>query len=52
MDAAGMYMAEVPIGDTVIDIDESTLASGFEQTVGTDPTIVNVLAFRRNRNGS
>jgi hypothetical protein len=45
-DAAGT------IGDTVIDIDESTLASGFEQTVGTDPTIVNVLAFRRNRNGS
>jgi hypothetical protein len=41
-DAAGMYMAEVPIGDTVIDIDESTLASGFEQTVGTDPTTVNV----------
>jgi hypothetical protein len=41
-DAAGMYMAEVPIADTVIDIDESTLASGFEQTVGTDQTTVNV----------
>jgi hypothetical protein len=41
MDAAGMYMAEVPIGDTVIDIDKSTLPSGFEKTVGTDPTTVN-----------
>jgi hypothetical protein len=41
-DAAGMYMAEFPIADTVIDIDESTLASGFEQTVGTDQTTVNV----------
>jgi hypothetical protein len=35
-DAAGT------IGDTVIDIDESTLASGFEQTVGTEQTTVNV----------
>ena len=35
-------MAEVPIGDTVIDIDESTLPPGYEQTVGTDPTTVNV----------
>ena len=41
-DETGMYMAEVPIGDTVIDIDESTLPPGYEQTVGTDPTTVDV----------
>ena len=41
-DATGMYMAEVPIGETVIDIDESTLPPGYEQTVGTDPTTVDV----------
>ena len=41
-DVTGMYMAEVPIGDTVIDIDESTLPPGYQQTVGTDPTTVNV----------
>ena len=43
-DATGMYMAEVPIGETVIDIDESTLPPGYEQTVGTDPTTVDVPA--------
>jgi pyrrolidone-carboxylate peptidase len=35
-----MYMAEVPIGSTVINIDETTLPPGSEQTVGTDPTTV------------
>jgi hypothetical protein len=40
MDATGMYMAEVPIGDSVIDINKSTLPSGYEQTVGTDPKTV------------
>ena len=37
-DTMGMYMAEVPIGETTIDIDERTLPPGAEQTVGTDPT--------------
>ena len=45
-DATGMYMAEVPIGITVIDIDESTLPRGYEQTVGTDLTTVNVRSGR------
>ena len=35
-------MAIVPIGDAVIDIVESTLPPGYEQTVGTDPTTVTV----------
>jgi hypothetical protein len=35
-----MYMAEVPIGSTVINIDETTLPPGSEQTAGTDPTTV------------
>ena len=46
MDATGMYMAEVPTGITVIDIDESTLPRGYEQTVGTDLTTVNVRSGR------
>jgi hypothetical protein len=39
-DGTGMYMAEVPIGSTVINIDEATLPPGSEQTAGTDPTTV------------
>jgi hypothetical protein len=42
MDATGMYMAEVPIGDSMIDINKSTLPTGYEHTVGTDPKTVNV----------
>jgi hypothetical protein len=45
-DATGMYKAEVPIGDTMIDIYESTLPRGYEQTVGTDRTTVNVRSGR------
>jgi len=37
-------MAEVPIGFTVIDIVKTTLRAGAIQTVGTDPTTVNVSA--------
>ena len=43
-DETGMYMAEVPEGSTVVDIVESTLPPGAEQTVGTDPTTVDVPA--------
>ena len=43
-DATGMCVAEVPIGDTVIDIDETTLPDGYEQTVGSNPTTVVVPA--------
>ena len=43
-DETGMYMAEVPIGSTVIDIVESTLPPGYQQTVGTNPTTVDVPA--------
>ena len=43
-DATGMYMAEVPAGPTVTDIVESTLPEGSVQTVGTDPTTVDVPA--------
>ena len=37
-------MAEVPVGETVIDIDETTLPPGYEQTVGSNPTTVDVPA--------
>ena len=41
-DETGIYMTEVPSGFTVIDVDESTLPPGGEQTAGTDPTTVRV----------
>ena len=40
----GEYSATVPAGSTEIDIVESTLPPGGVQTVGTDPTTVNVPA--------
>ena len=43
-DGSGMYMAQVPAGPTVIDIVESTLPPGGEQTAGVDPTTVIVPA--------
>ena len=41
-DDTGMYMAEVPAGPAVVDIDEGTLPPGYVQTGGTDPTTLNV----------
>ena len=41
-DDTGMYMAEVPAGPAVVDIDEGTLPPGYKQTGGTDPTTLNV----------
>ena len=38
----GTYSATVPAGDTIIDIDETTLPGGSTHTDGTDPTTVNV----------
>jgi hypothetical protein len=42
---SGEYMAMVPIGPAVIDIVDSTLPAGAEQTQGMDPTRVNVPEF-------
>ena len=41
-DSTGGYWATVTAGQAEIDIDESTLPDGATQTVGTDPTIVDV----------
>ncbi len=43
-DSDGEYSTTVPAGSTVTDIAESTLPSGGVQTVGTDPTAVDVPA--------
>ncbi|MCI5140616.1 MAG: hypothetical protein D3909_02585, partial [Candidatus Electrothrix sp. ATG1] len=43
-DANGNYAANVPAGDTIVDIDATTLPTGFTQTQGTDPTTVTVPA--------
>ena len=43
-DADGDYSVFVPAGNTIIDIDESTLPVGAIQTEGTDPTTVNAIA--------
>ena len=43
-DANGDYSVSVPTGDTVIDIDETTLPAGSVQTEGTDPTTVTAVA--------
>lgn len=39
----GDFTANVPIGETVVDIDNTTLPLGSLQTEGTDPTTVNVI---------
>jgi hypothetical protein len=39
-DVNGQYLVPVPVGQYEIDIFESSLPSGFVQTVGTDPTAV------------
>ncbi|RTZ98291.1 MAG: hypothetical protein DSY90_04700, partial [Deltaproteobacteria bacterium] len=41
-DENGNYATPVPAGDTTIDIDETTLPTGFTQTEGTDSTVVTV----------
>jgi hypothetical protein len=43
-DENGVYMAEVPVGLAITDIDESTLPPGAVQTAGLDPTNVDVPA--------
>jgi len=43
-DANGKYTTTVPVGPTVTDIVESTLPPGYQQTAGTDPTTLVVLA--------
>ncbi|MEE9493641.1 MAG: SdrD B-like domain-containing protein, partial [Gammaproteobacteria bacterium] len=43
-DNNGNYAAQVPAGNTVVDVDETTLPSGFTQTEGTEPTTVSVPA--------
>jgi hypothetical protein len=43
-DENGNYAAKVPAGDTTINIDETTLPTGFTQTQGTDTTVVTVPA--------
>lgn len=41
-DPSGDYSASAPTGSTTVDVDESTLPTGFVQTAGTDPTVVTV----------
>ncbi|GAA4107674.1 hypothetical protein GCM10022393_03180 [Aquimarina addita] len=40
----GEYAAVVPVGATIVDVDETTLPAGASQTEGTDPTTVDVIA--------
>ena len=43
-DVNGAYTATVPAGDTLIDLDESTLPGGTTITEGTEPTVITVPA--------
>jgi uncharacterized repeat protein (TIGR01451 family) len=41
-DANGVFTASVPAGLAVVDVDDASLPGGATQTVGDDPTVVNV----------
>ena len=51
-DANGTVTTNVPLGTTIIDVDNTDLPAGSVQTGGTDPTTVNVpLAWATDSNG-
>ncbi|GBC61613.1 hypothetical protein DENIS_2575 [Desulfonema ishimotonii] len=47
----GNYSADIPAGNTIVDVDETTLPPNYFQTAGTDPTAVNAPSGSRTDAG-